>query len=338
MATESEKIKFLRAEDYNPYKAAVRLAMYWMFRKKKFGERWLLPMNQTGAGALSMHDIAILRSGYAVFSHNARRNSHVGVVDTSRLPVLDEATERCGFYFASVLYTNTDANQGVDFLQVVNGAPRPRMKLQHDDWPIIGHALPIKIKSLKVLQTYEEGRQELIDFTSYQTARILGLSSGLDVERVAAGSAAANMELLEEKGIDREFLPLATGGKYDYGKFADWVRQRLSVEDIMASAPPVRNGELWSMTASAINKSTQKPPSSGGAALVVAACQKQKTVPEEERGAVYSKRYYHRKKYEVLALKDQCQLLRERNAILRRDNQRLEELVAKASKILAGMD
>ena len=92
VATESDKFKFLCVEEYNPFKAALRFAMYWLFRKKKFGQRWLLPMNQTGAGALTMDDIEVLRSGYAVFSHNARRNKDICILDASRLPVFDEGT------------------------------------------------------------------------------------------------------------------------------------------------------------------------------------------------------------------------------------------------------
>ena len=37
---------FLRVEQYDPTRAATRLAMYWKGRKILFGERWLLPMNQ----------------------------------------------------------------------------------------------------------------------------------------------------------------------------------------------------------------------------------------------------------------------------------------------------
>ena len=46
VAAETQFIDFLRCESMDPYKAAVRVAMYWKGRKILFSERWLLPMNQ----------------------------------------------------------------------------------------------------------------------------------------------------------------------------------------------------------------------------------------------------------------------------------------------------
>jgi len=46
VANETKFIDFLRCESMDPYKAAVRLSMYWKGRKIIFSERWLLPMNQ----------------------------------------------------------------------------------------------------------------------------------------------------------------------------------------------------------------------------------------------------------------------------------------------------
>lgn len=44
---ESPAVDFLRTEDDDPRRAAVRLTRYWTIRREVFGEdRWLLPMNQ----------------------------------------------------------------------------------------------------------------------------------------------------------------------------------------------------------------------------------------------------------------------------------------------------
>ena len=55
--SETPIITFLRRDDYDPEKAAKRLVLNWKYRKELFGERWLLPMVQTGRGALTVHDI-----------------------------------------------------------------------------------------------------------------------------------------------------------------------------------------------------------------------------------------------------------------------------------------
>ena len=46
VANETKFIDFLRCDSMDPYKAAVRISMYWKGRKILFSERWLLPMNQ----------------------------------------------------------------------------------------------------------------------------------------------------------------------------------------------------------------------------------------------------------------------------------------------------
>ena len=66
MDAESSIEQFICAENGNIERAAIRLANYWKARKQVFKDRWLLPLTQTGGGALSAEDIALLRSGYLV--------------------------------------------------------------------------------------------------------------------------------------------------------------------------------------------------------------------------------------------------------------------------------
>ena len=61
VATETPVVHFLRTEDFHPTLAAVRLARYWKLRRELFGKRWLLPMTQTGTGALTQDLVDILR-------------------------------------------------------------------------------------------------------------------------------------------------------------------------------------------------------------------------------------------------------------------------------------
>ena len=54
---ESDPLRFLASENYNPIAAAQRLVLYWRYRRQIFGERFLLPMNLTGHGALVEEDM-----------------------------------------------------------------------------------------------------------------------------------------------------------------------------------------------------------------------------------------------------------------------------------------
>jgi hypothetical protein len=59
---EAPPMRFLRFEHYNVRAAASRLAAYWRIRKDIFGERSLLPINQTGEGTLSFDDGLALKA------------------------------------------------------------------------------------------------------------------------------------------------------------------------------------------------------------------------------------------------------------------------------------
>ena len=61
--TESRPWDFIRFEKYDLPRAARRRALYWKCRKYIFESRWLLPMTQTGTGALTSQEVEILRSG-----------------------------------------------------------------------------------------------------------------------------------------------------------------------------------------------------------------------------------------------------------------------------------
>jgi hypothetical protein len=60
---ESDPLRFLRCENYDAWAAALRLTKYWKMRCKIFKDRALLPMTQTGEGALTKKDVERLREG-----------------------------------------------------------------------------------------------------------------------------------------------------------------------------------------------------------------------------------------------------------------------------------
>ena len=76
---------FVRREDGDTAKAAVRLAKCWKVRKKAFGERWLLPMTQTGVGALRPYDVSIIRSGVCKTVQSPVHGTVI-IIDTNLLP------------------------------------------------------------------------------------------------------------------------------------------------------------------------------------------------------------------------------------------------------------
>ena len=63
---ESPAHHFMETEGNNAEKAALHLTTHWKFRKDLFADWWLLPLNQTGSGALFAEDIIMLCQGHFV--------------------------------------------------------------------------------------------------------------------------------------------------------------------------------------------------------------------------------------------------------------------------------
>jgi len=235
---ETKIIDFLRTEDMDAVKAVTRLCLYWKYRRQMFGsDRWLRKMTQTGHGALSSDDVAMLRAGYTAVVTKPSGGSLV-LVDLSRLSAFsNDANTRIHFYFATVLTNERAQTYGFDILHCVSGAQVPQVDINPEGWNIIRHALPIKVKQIVVAQAYDPWKGALLDFVSYQITRRAAFKSRLDPDRIQGTSVKSVIHQLEVKGIRQPCIPRSLGGSYDYSVFADWTRMRLSLEDIMSSAP-----------------------------------------------------------------------------------------------------
>lgn len=338
---ETPKIHFLKVEDFDPVAAAKRFALYWKYRKQLFRERWLLPLNLTGKGALSMNDVEYAKTGYVTLAYDAAGRG-VFIQDHSRLTSFrNEELERGAFYWASVFDEQAAPTRCFRFLYVVSGAPVPVPSCANRSWNIAKEALPIKLLDVLVVQGYDEIRQALIDYMAFQTTRMVSYLSGMPVEHVCAGSAQANLRLLEQRGLGRDLIPTSVQGNYSYKQFDDLIRVRLSVEDIMSSAPPVVNASLWDRRRGRRRRHGNLPNAADTAAYpttIVPRPRKRKAVEISERSSVYSKRYYNRKKQKEVMLRDESDLLSTQNGKLRSENARLEGLIDRARGLIAMSD
>eukprot|EP00977_Amphora_coffeiformis_P025813 scaffold22361_cov184-Amphora_coffeaeformis.AAC.1 len=115
VATETDPHKFLLAASGDVKSAAERLATYWMNRHYFFGDRWLLPMTQTGTGCLSREDVENLRSGYITLV-TLEDGRQLYVTDATRLEnqVGFGVRERLSYYFATAGLNERSHREGVD--------------------------------------------------------------------------------------------------------------------------------------------------------------------------------------------------------------------------------
>ena len=69
--------------------------------------------------------------------------------------------------------------------------------------------------------------------------------SGQQLDFLEAGLDEVNIRLLELHGMLQSVIPTAFQGCFNCSQFDNWLRARLSVESIMASAVPALNASLW---------------------------------------------------------------------------------------------
>uniref|UniRef100_A0A7S3L6B5 BZIP domain-containing protein n=1 Tax=Amphora coffeiformis TaxID=265554 RepID=A0A7S3L6B5_9STRA len=356
---ETKIMDFLRIEGFHVKNAATRLAAYWRYRKQIFEERWLLPMTQTGKGALTMREVEMIRSGYIMpFS---RPTGLVVLYDMSRIKNFDSMLHVKNMIYTCTVFTDEVTQvYGATVIYVVRSGDRP-LDTTPEGWDIFRVALPMKIRQMLVAQAFEEGKEGILNFLAYQTKRTVEFRSRHQAERLIADSLRGTRVLLENKGIERQYLPRCLGGDFSYDRFSDWVRMRISLEDIMSPAPLKCNklnpivmigGSALSLDDSSRSSSTACGAASS--AMIVTSNKKRPPVTkqwatkkkkkrnasENDEGAkklnaLYARRAYHKRKLEMLGLEEQTEALRKHNKKLQAEKQQLESYLRMAQQTIA---
>lgn len=328
---ETKVVDFLRTENYNPVSAATRLALYWKYRKIIFGERWLLPMNQTGTGALSTEDIDVLKTGYKIAFQRDPSDGLMVLTDDTRLSRAPGHTNtRIMFYYATIFTDEPTQVQGATLLHVIQSGEKPDIDLQTDGWEMLRTGLAMKVKQILVVVAPHQEDQAAILQRAQQTALAEEFKSRHRAELILSDSVAATLQKLEGRGCGKPLLPSCIGGAFDYTQFAEWMRMRISVEDIL-SATQVSNNNRSTVSEAQADVSEEDPSLS-----LESTNKKRKSDgnldPEsiKKRNALYSRRMYHKRKLELLSLQEQCKVLQTRNDFLKQEATRLEGLLKRA--------
>ena len=250
VAQESQTIHFLITSNFDPESAARRLALYWKVRKEIFGEeRWLLPMTQTGRGTLSSYEVEILRTRFMAVTPRA-----VFMADIARLPV------EAGMFHPQVIFYMVSVSApvactGSCILQIIRSGDRPPPEISPVTVQRMNAALPYRIDDFVIAQTYEPGREHLLDYYSYAQRRVAEINFRRPANCLVGDSLRNTLRRLQERGLQRSCVPTSLGGDFCIEEeFDAWVRTRLSIEDGMGSAPPIRNTETAASAAAAFQE------------------------------------------------------------------------------------
>ena len=245
--SETPESRFLAVEDGDVEKAARRLAYYWKCRVDLFEERALLPLDQTGTGALGSKEIEIVRSsayaitpkdklGRPVICHN-QGNYLPGHLD----PINDRARLRQVFYFFSIAAEQPVAqSQGLVCVASVVGQERPlsidgALKFLRD-------ALPIRHYELHaVFLPSAMSFSESICWTALEMSdRFLSLKLAVQMHR--GETDKETLRSLEAAGFDAKSIPVWIGGKLSDQACQEWQDRRVEIERLRKA--PVEEREL----------------------------------------------------------------------------------------------
>lgn len=257
--------------------------------------------------------------------------------DTRLAAAPGHANTRIVFYYATIFTDEPTQVQGATLLHVIKSGERPELDLSTEGWEMFRTGLPMKFKQIIVVAAYEEGKQALLNHLAHQAALAEEFKSRHRTELIVSDSIVGTLQLLESRGCERPLLPPCLGGGFEYSQFAEWMRMRISVEDIL-SAPPVSN-----------NRSAPQQAQGGGGgpkedepnSLSLEPTPPKRKPSEKldedsirKRNALYSRRMYHKRKLELLSLQEQCKVLQTRNDSLKQEAARLEGLLESARAII----
>ena len=230
----------------------------------------------------------------------------------------------------------------------VSSKATPAPNLDKQTFQMVYSGLPLKTKAYCVVQAFEYGRKEYIDYMGYQQYKIINYRNvKIDPNLIAADSLQGTRMILQRLGLRLEHLPRCLGGTYDYNQFQEWTRMRLSVEDIMSSTPffanHLPNWNTTSTTESALANISKKrrrcnidsykeEKEDEGHYPTLSQTKASRT---RQHNASKTRRCCHRRELHLFALQEQSRAFVKRNSELRRDNARIENLLLQARARIA---
>jgi len=278
-------------------------------------------MNQSGEGALSKEDVALLSTGYICLLPRDAKGRDVVCHDASRKPPgMIEQRLRVLFYMGNMLADNKkNQTEGSRFLVVLSkisldGGFSKTMEIAKEVLPSINFDVHI---------VHIPGETNKTTFMEKFVPRMLQiLGSFLEGKTVihANESKSALLERLESYDFDRSGLPVTVGGKWTYDQFYYWQEARIRME--------------WDL-----------PLSSAQRKLVFEgdkySCRGLSQLNEEERterkrrlNLLHSRRKREKEKVEIEVLKSQVSRLEDEKREAGIEGERLQKLLEDACSVV----
>ena len=231
---ETDAIKFLTIDGWNPWASAERICKYWTVRRNYFSDddetdRWLLPFDLSGKGAMREPEIHFLRTGALAMSTN-RMGQQVLIFDLKRTQRQTEyiIRARCSMYLATLLATDVSRKQGLDLLLCANAkGVRPESRngeliLRKNDNSTIARA-----RHICVVHDFKDIRKMLVRFCGVFVSQIIHRLTGTYPHMVCEDTPQATRNKLSQIGIYPDCVPEEYGGTWNAENYCRMMEERI---------------------------------------------------------------------------------------------------------------
>ena len=318
---ESYPRRYLSLEHQNGSRAVHRLIKYWKERKRIFGTRAFLPLDQTGEGVLSKEDIAVLNSGFLSVLQNDGQNVPVGIFDGSRaIPEQNETAIRLMFYVGSVL-CEYDVNESLTCRFVIVASVLLLDCGLGKLLQFLEDVLPIKVKDIFIVPApSERGKASFFESVAPQIIRLLGPRMGARAVVIKSDTPKKRAKELVKCGFEEKALPFIAGGEWNYAKFFQWQETRIRIE--------------WGLPLSAVQRLTVPNGKSYSVPGLSELPEPDQIERKRRLNLLHSRRKREKERAQIEALQEQVSDLEESNKSVNDENARLEEALRRASAYL----
>ena len=341
VATESNPLSFLGVEDMNPWAAATRLALYWKHRKSVFGERWLRPIDLSGYGALTPNDAENLKKGCATL----RNSPEVTVVLSDFNRVVSDPDgllpSRAAFFVSSCVRNVIGPQHNVILIHTV--APyqflRRKGTVKGRAFEIIHSALPYRVKKYFLLSRPNSFLEQSIIQTCFSMLGMVAeFFSGNSPVLISESRKDEAFLKLRSYGVPVHCIPMFLGGTWNSEGVVFSDLESFSSENLTQKSSAAKTAGSRGSPGAETKQS--RPRKRGRPANVLTEEAERELRAEcndeeeflKKRNALYSRRLYYKKKNQEEDLKKQIERIERNNGSLKVDNERLEDLLAKARR------
>jgi hypothetical protein len=227
---EANPMLFLIREEFNPWKAAVRMVKYWETRTEVFGpdRAFLSVADLSGKGALVSSAVDFIATGVGVVLPPDELGRLVLFIDRSRVPLNQqhdteiEVRRQVGFYVLTKIM-----NLNPNFVVIMFFTTRPRFVPGMGSWfsDVVLNAFPVKMHAVRVV--CRSPRSAYQRFVATFVPVIVRLSSRIFTNfntTVDIGDQNELKKKLVQYGLFLERVPEAVGGSWSYDVFDEWVK------------------------------------------------------------------------------------------------------------------